>query len=102
MLDRKERIMTSQRKRQMTASDRKLLRKCFRTNGSLWTYRVLAVWYGAMDFDSIGKVKRWTNQRLAALRFLRELTVEYTFNAVYNAAEEMDGGWKHRLLSKTA
>lgn len=94
--------MTSRRKRLMTDSDRKLLRKCFRLNGPLWTYGVLAVWYGASEFDSIAKIKRWTDQRTAAFRFLRELTREYTFNAVYAAAEELDGGWAHRLLSKTA
>ncbi len=91
----------AQRKRRMNDEDRKLLRKCFRLNGPLWTYRVLAAWYGAVEFDAeaIGKIKRWNNQRLAALRFLRDLTRDYTFNAVYAVAEEVDGGWAHRLKS---
>jgi hypothetical protein len=76
-------------KRKLTPDDRKILTKVFKENGADWTYKALAVWYAVMPLDELTKVKRWTTRRLAAFRFLRELIEDYTFNAIYNAADEI-------------
>jgi hypothetical protein len=71
--------------RKMTADDRTILAKVLKTHGAKWTYKALAVWYGN-DFDQVFKGCRWTRLRMAAFRFLRDITRDYTFGAVYGAA----------------
>jgi hypothetical protein len=79
------------RMRKMRDDDRRILASVFRDHGADWTYKALAVWYGAFDHYSLASIRRWTRKRLAAYRFLREITRDYTFNAVYKAAEAVDG-----------
>ena len=73
------------RLRKLCDDDRSILAKVLKTHGVDWTYKALAVWYGN-DFRQVFKNCRWTRKRLAALRFLRDITRDYTFNAVYDAA----------------
>lgn len=89
------------RRRKMIAGDVALLRKCFRKNGAAWTYRCLAWVVGAMEHNGNHwtKLGRWTDQRLAALRFLCSLSRDYTFNALYDTAMRVDGGFQSRLLN---
>jgi len=71
--------------RKLNDDDRTILAKVLKTHGSDWTYTALTVWYGS-DFQQVFKGARWTRKRLAAFRFLRDITRDYTFNAVYGAA----------------
>jgi hypothetical protein len=78
--------------RKVRESDRKLLAQVFQDHGADWTYKALAVWYAPREvpFRELAKVKRWTDRRLAAFRFLRELIGDYTPNAIYGAAEGIE------------
>lgn len=76
-------------KRKLTRNDSKILAQVIKDHGADWTYKALAVWYGIVPHDELAKVKRWTRRRLGAYRFLREIMDDYTFNAIYNAADEI-------------
>lgn len=79
------------RMRKMRESDRKILRQVFKDHGADWVYKALAVWYipDEVPFEELAKVKRWSKKRMAAFRFLRDIIGDYTFKAIYDAAEEI-------------
>lgn len=80
---------SNRKKRKLSPNDRKLLAQVFKDCGADWTYKALAVWYGATSIDELQKVEQYPKKALAALRFLREIIEDYTFNAIYNAADEI-------------
>ena len=76
------------RRRKLTPDDRKLLALVFKDHGARWTYKALSVGYGK-PFTEAFKGQRWTSKRQAAFRFLRGITRDSTFNAIYDAAVEI-------------
>ena len=85
------------RMRKVRNDDVRLLRKAFRRNPEDWVYKAMARACGAWPnaLDGI----RWSRQRLAAFKFFVELFRDYTFNAVYNAAEEIRPGRLERVMA---
>jgi hypothetical protein len=80
---------TIRRRRKLTADGRRILALVFKDCGADWTYKALAVWYGN-PFEELANVKPWPKKSLAAFYFLRDITREYTFKAVYDAALEIE------------
>jgi hypothetical protein len=52
-----------------------------------------------MSIDELQKVKPYPQKALAALRFLREIMDDYTFNAIYKAADEIAKSRERRLAT---
>lgn len=76
-------------KRKLTDDDRTILARVFQDHGSDWTYKALAVTFRVGPFTDL---KRWTKKRLAAFMFLGGIAQDYTFKAIYKAAEVITEG----------
>ena len=79
------------RRRKLTEDDRKIFAQVFKDLGCRWVYKALAVRY-CHPPEAISRWTarvRWTDQKLAAWRFLCEITAAYTFKAVYTVAESI-------------
>jgi hypothetical protein len=79
------------RRRKMTEDDRKILAQVFKDFGCRWVYKALAARYCDPP-EAVCRWTarvRWTDKKLAAWRFLSEITAVYTFTAVYVAAESI-------------
>jgi hypothetical protein len=79
-------LTTTRRKlRKLTPDDREILARVFKDQGRNWTYKALAVWFGGIPNKALNRFK-WNDGRLAALRFLRAIIEDYSFDAIYSAA----------------
>ena len=76
---------TNRKLRKLTPDDRDILAQVFKDQGRAWTYKALAVWFGAIPYKALNRF-RWNDKRLAAFRFLRAIIEDYSFDAIYSAA----------------
>jgi hypothetical protein len=78
-------LTTKRRLRKLSTDDHAILARVFKDQGRGWTYKALAVWFGAIPYKALNRF-RWNDNRLAAFRFLRAIIEDYSFNAIYSAA----------------
>jgi hypothetical protein len=76
---------TKRKLRKLSTEDRDIFARVFKDQGRAWTYKALAVWFNAIPYKALNRFK-WNDDRLAALRFLRAIIEDYSFDAIYSAA----------------